>query len=266
MSLDLLVGRTGLVLGAGEEEGIGAEAEVRGVSKADEAGNLWLCLGAAILVAALAALVNGAVVLRTRGVYFIMATLAFAQILYFTFHDTRLGGGSDGKSLYFKPDAGLFDVADPRTFYFFVLAALAVVTAFLALLLRSPFGRALAGIKANEERMRSLGFAVHRYKLASFVVAGALAGLAGFLFACQYGFVNPELLSWHQSGNVLLMVILGGVGRLGGAFVGALVFIGLEEVFQSLTKHWQLLMGLAIIALVLGLPGGLAGLVGRGRG
>ena len=266
MSLDLLVGRTGLVsFGHAAYFGLGAYALLF-TSPEYEAGNLWLSLAAAIAVAALAALVNGVVVLRTRGVYFIMATLAFAQILYFTVHDTSLGGGSDGKSLYFKPEAGLFDLGDARTFYFFVLSCLLVVAAVLALLYRSPFGRALAGIKANEERMRSLGFAVLRYKLASYVIAGALAGVAGFLFACQYGFVNPELLSWQQSGNVLLMVILGGLGRLGGAFAGALVFIGLQEIFSSATKHWQLLMGLAIIALVLVLPGGLAGVVRRARG
>jgi branched-chain amino acid transport system permease protein len=113
--------------------------------------------------------------------------------------------------------------------------------------------------------MRSLGFPVYRYKLASFTLAGTLAGLAGYLSALQFGFVNPELLSWHQSGNVLLMLILGGVGSLYGAVVGAFAFVVLAEVFQAMTRHWQLLLGTAIIVLVIFLPGGLASIAGRFR-
>ena len=149
-----------------------------------------------------------------KGLYFIMATLAFAQMLYFLVDDTDLGGGSDGRYLNFKPAAAPFDLDKPRQLYYLVLALLVLVYAFLALLLRLPLGRALAGIKANEQRMSSLGFPVFRYKLAAFVIGGALAGLAGALFAIQGGFVNPGYLSWQQSANVLLMVILGGVGRL----------------------------------------------------
>jgi branched-chain amino acid transport system permease protein len=265
MSLDLLVGRTGLVsFGHAAYFGLGAYT-VALLSPSAEPASLWLTLPAAVLVAMLAAFINGYVVLRTKGLYFIMATLAFAQMLYFLFHDTSLGGGSDGRYINFKPEATLFDLSQPRQFYYFVLALLVVVTGFLALVLRSPFGRALAGIKANEQRMHSLGFRVARYKLGSFTLAGALAGLAGYLFACQYGYVNPDFLSWKQSGDVLLMIILGGVGRLPGAFAGALAFIVLQEAFSSMTKHWQLAMGLTIIALVLFLPGGLASLLRRER-
>jgi branched-chain amino acid transport system permease protein len=135
----------------------------------------------------------------------------------------------------------------------------------LRIVLRSSFGRALTGIRSNEQRMRSLGFPVYRYKLAGFTLAGTLAGLAGYLSALQFGFVNPELLSWHQSGNVLLMLILGGVGSLYGALVGAFAFVGLTELFQALTRHWQLMLGTAIIALVILLPGGLASVAGRFR-
>jgi branched-chain amino acid transport system permease protein len=138
-----------------------------------------------------------------------------------------------------------------------------LVFIFLRVLLRSAFGRALQGIRSNEQRMRSLGFPVYRYKLASFVIAGALAGLAGYLSAMQFGFVNPELLSWHQSGNVLLMLILGGLGSLYGAVVGAFVFVALQEVFSSVTTHWQLLLGGTIILLVIFLPGGLASVMKR---
>ncbi len=254
MSLDLLVGRTGLVsFGHAAYFGLAAYA-VALLSPDSEPASFWVTLPAAVGFAGLAAFINGVVVLRTKGLYFIMATLAFAQMMFFFFHDTSFGGGSDGRYIYFKPEATLFDLNQPRHFYYLVLALLVLVYGLLALLLRSPFGRALAGIKANEQRMQSLGFPVARYKLA------------GYLFACQYGYVNPDFLSWQQSGNALLMIILGGVGRLHGGFAGALAFIALQELFSSVTKHWLLLMGLAIIGLVLFLPGGLASLVRRARG
>jgi branched-chain amino acid transport system permease protein len=199
-----------------------------------------------------------------------MVTLAFAQMFYFVFHDTALGRGSDGISMNFKPVAAIggftpFDLSNTTHVYYFVLALLVAVFVFLRTVLRSPFGRALMGIRSNEHRMRSLGFPVYRYKLASFTLAGALAGLAGYLSALQFGFVNPELLSWHQSGNVLLMLILGGLGSLYGAVVGAFAFVALTEIFQTLTRHWQLLLGGAIILLVIFLPGGLASVAGRFR-
>ena len=235
-----------------------------------EAANLWLTLPAAMLAAGVAALAVGVFVVRVKGIYFIMVTLAFAQMFYFVFHDTKFGRGSDGISLNFKPVAAIggvtpFDLGNTTHVYYFVLALLVAVFVFLRMVLRSPFGRALQGIRSNEHRMRSLGFPVYWYKLASFTLAGALAGLAGYLSALQFGFVNPELLSWHQSGNVLLMLILGGVGSLYGAVVGAFAFVALSEIFQSLTRHWQLLLGGAIILLVIFLPGGLASVAGRFR-
>jgi branched-chain amino acid transport system permease protein len=233
-----------------------------------EAANLWLTLPVAILAAGFAALAVGVFVVRAKGVYFIMVTLAFAQMFYFLFHDTKFGGGSDGISMNFKPVAAIgrfvpFDLANATSLYYFVFAALLIVFLFLHVLSRSTFGRALQGIRSNEHRMVSLGFPVYRYKLASFALAGALAGLAGYLSAMQYGFVNPELLSWHQSGNVLLMLILGGVGSLYGAVAGAFVFVALQEIYSSMTTHWQLLLGSTIIVLVIFLPGGLASLAGR---
>ena len=270
MSLDLLVGFTGLVsFGHAAYFGVAAYA-VALLTPKFEPANLWIALPASVATAALVALVIGFFVLHTRGVYFIMVTLAFAQMMYFLFHDTGIGGGSDGVYVNFKPDAGLFgirpfDLANARHLYYFI-AALALLTyATLARILRSPFGRALAGIRSNEPRMRSLGYPTFRYKLAAFTLAGAFAGLAGFLYAVLYGFVTPELLAWHQSGSVLLMVILGGMGTLFGAVMGAVAFVGLQEVFSNLTKHWQLAMGAVIVLAVLGLPGGLARLPGRIR-
>jgi branched-chain amino acid transport system permease protein len=267
MSLDLLVGYTGLVsFGHAAFFGIGAYTLGLVAPKYD-AANLWLTLPAAMLAAGLAALIVGVFVVRAKGIYFIMVTLAFAQMFYFVFHDTKFGGGSDGISMNFKPVASIggfspFDLANATHSYYFVFAAMLLVFVFLRLLLRSTFGRALQGIRSNEDRMRSLGFPVYRYKLASFTLAGALAGLAGYLSAMQFGFVNPEIISWHQSGNVLLMLILGGLGSLYGGVVGAFAFVALQELYQSVTTHWQLLLGATIILLVMFLPGGLASVGG----
>jgi branched-chain amino acid transport system permease protein len=271
LSLELLVGTTGLVcFGQAAFFGIAAYAAVL-LSPQDSAPALWWLLPLAMLLAAGYALFMGALSLRTKGVYFIMVTLAFAQMAYYVIHDTPLGGGTDGIYLYVKPVAALgaltlLDLGRPLAMYYFVLASVVVVFAFLALLLRSRFGHALAGIKANEQRMRAAGFSTYPYKLAAFVISGAIAGLAGFLFAVKDGFVNPELLGWHQSGTVLIMIILGGLGHLRGAVLGAFAFALLQELFKSETvfgefaKHWLLGLGLTIIASVALLPRGLIGL------
>ncbi len=272
LSLELLVGTAGLVsLGHAAFYGIGAYATVL-ASPPDGPGALVALLALAVGAAALYALFVGALSLRTRGVYFIMVTLAFAQMAYFVFHDTRLGGGTDGIYLSVRPvlelgGAVLIDADDKRHMYFMAWAALVGTYALLALIRRSRFGHALAGIRVNETRMRAAGFATTRYKLAAFVIGGALAGLAGFLVAAKDGFVNPELLSWHESGAVLLVIILGGIGHLRGAVIGAVSFVLLKELLSTealvgpLAAHWQLSLGLVIIAFVALLPKGLIGLV-----
>jgi len=267
LSLELLVGGTGLVcFGQAAFFGIGAYATVLLSAQADAPSVGWL-LPAATGAAALYALGVGALSLRTKGVYFIMVTLAFAQMAYYVVHDTPLGGGTDGIYLTAKPVLGAFiDLNKPLVLYAFTLATLAAVFVFLAVLSRSRFGRALAGIRVNEQRMRATGFSTYPYKLAAFTVSGGIAGIAGFLFAVKDGFVNPELMSWHFSGSVLIMIILGGIGHLRGALVGAFAFALLQELFQSealfgsFAKHWQLGLGLAIIASVALLPRGLVGL------
>ncbi len=276
LSLELLVGATGLVcFGHAAFFGIGAYAAVLLSPGSDAASLLWL-LPAAVLAAAAWALVMGALSLRTQGVYFIMVTLAFAQMAYYIAHDTPLGGGSDGIYLSTKPVlviAGLrlIDLDQALPIYYFTLACLVAVFGFLALLLRSRFGRALAGIKANEQRMRATGFSTYPYKLVAFVISGGIAGLAGFLFGVKDGFVNPELMSWHLSGSVLIMIILGGLGHLRGALVGAFAFALLQEffkselIFGSFAKHWTLGLGLTIIASVALLPRGLVGLPAQWR-
>ena len=267
LSLELLVGATGLVcFGQAAFFGIGAYAAVL-LSPASDAPSLAWLLPACMAAAAGFALVVGALSLRTRGVYFIMVTLAFAQMAYYVAHDTPLGGGTDGIYLLAKPVLGtLLDLDHGPALYGFTLLCLLLVFAGLALLNASRFGRALAGIRANEQRMRSSGFSTYPYKLAAFTISGGIAGLAGFLFAVKDGFVNPEMLSWHLSGAVLIMIILGGIGHLRGALIGAFAFALLQELFKSeaifgaMAKHWHLGLGLSIIASVVLLPRGLVGL------
>jgi branched-chain amino acid transport system permease protein len=277
LSLELLVGQTGLV-SFGHAAFFGIAAYVAALlTPQREAASMWLLLPAAVGASAAYALAVGALSLRTRGVYFIMITLAFAQMAYFVFHDMPIGGGSDGIYLYFRPEAALFgwqpfDLDAGHTFYYAVLACLAGTFGFLAIMLRSRYGHALAGIRVNEQRMRAAGFPTYAYKLVAFVLAAAFAGLAGFLHALKDGYVNPEILSWHQSGAVLLMVILGGIGHLRGAVLGAFVFTLLQELFQwpavfgAFARHWQLTLGLTIILFVAVLPRGLVGLLDWRRG
>jgi len=271
LSLQLLVGGVGLAsLGHAAFFGIAAYF-VALFAPESGAGNMFWLLPGAMLGAMIYAGLTGALALRTRGIYFIMVTLAFAQMAYYVFHDTSVGGGTDGIYLYFRPELRLgglvlLNIDNPYVFYLFTLACLLLTWAFLAMLMRSRYGAALTGICVNEQRMRAAGFSTYGYKLVAYIVAGGLAGVAGFLYAAKDGFVNPELLAWEQSGLVLLMVILGGTGRLWGAILGAVALTLLQELFQSqallgdFATHWHLPFGLAIIALVALLPRGLAGL------
>ncbi len=273
MSLDLLVGYTGLVsLGHAAFFGLAGYA-LAFAAPQYEAANLWLSLPLAMAGSALLALLIGVLVLRTSGIYFIMVTLAFAQMVFFLFHDTKIAGGADGIYVYAKPVAAVagwepFTLENHTHFYFVVLVLLVLVYALLRMLLASPFGRVIVGIRVNEQRMRSIGYRTFRYKLVCFVLSGAIAGMAGYFAAAQFGFVSPDILSWHQSGGVLMMVILGGMGTLHGAILGAFAMMLLELGFQGLPvaggvdigKHWQLLMGAFIVCAVLLLPHGLLGL------
>jgi branched-chain amino acid transport system permease protein len=263
MSLDLLVGHTGLVsLGHALPFGVAAYALMLMSPEAQAAG-FWASLAVSLGVAAIASAIVGALVLRTSGIYFIMVTLAFGQMAYFYVHDSSHLGGSDGKYIYVRPVLELFgwqpfDLEKPAHFYYLALALMLLVYAGLRVLLAAPFGRTIAGIRENEHRMRMLGFATFRYKLACFVIAGVLAGLTGWLTAAHDGLVNPEMLSWHQSGQLLMMVILGGMGTPAGPILGAAALKALELVFQGWTKHWQLVLGAFIVLSVLFLPRGLA--------
>jgi len=262
MSLDLLQGVTGLVsLGHAAYFGIAGYA-LAFITPQDAPIALWWSLPLAVVAAGLAALVIGFFVVRTHGIYFIMVTMAFAQMVYFLFFDNKTLGGSDGIYVYFRPDASALglDLESKTTFFYLTLVLLIAVYAFLRRVLFSPFGRVLAGIRVNEHRLRAVGYGTFGYKLAAFTLAGALAGLAGFLWAAQTGFVNPELMGFHMSAHAIMMVILGGMGNFAGAIVGAFAFEYVMHVFKDLTKHWQLLMGGFILLVVIVAPRGLLGL------
>ena len=265
MSLDLLVGYTGLVsFGHAAFFGIGAYA-LFVLSPQYAAVSLYWSLPAAIGAAAAAALVIGALVLRTSGVSFIMVTLAFAQMLFYYVIGSTALGGSDGVYIYVKPSLALFgwvpvSLDQPAGFYYVALVALAAAYIVLRFATQSLFGHALRGIRSNESRMRALGFATYGYKLAAFVIAGTLAGLAGYLDAAQFGFVSPDLFGWRLSGEVLMMVILGGMGTLYGSVLGAFALVLLQDGLTDVTRHWLLPFGLFIILVALLLPYGISGL------
>lgn len=262
MALNLVVGQGGLVsLCHAAFFGIAGYVLALVTPGYDAASLLWT-LPLAVAVSALAALVIGALALRTRGIYFIMVTLAFGEMLFFLFHDTKIAGGSDGAFINARPDlviAGLklLNLDKPVTFYFVVLACVVAVIALLLMLVRSPFGHALAAARDNERRARSLGFPIFRIRLTAFVISGALAGLSGYFAAAQFGFVAPQMLGWHQSAVVLVMVLIGGLRSVTGPLVGALMLFGLEEVLKANFDQWKLYEGLIIIAIVIALPNGI---------
>ncbi len=268
VSLDLLVGYTGLV-SFGHAAFFGLAGYVLAIITPESGPvSLWFAVACCLAAAAMAALVIGWFSVRTSGVYFIMITLAFTQMLYYFFSESRTFGGSDGLFVNFRPVAAigswiLFDLDDPMVFYYVVLATLIAGYALMIIILRAPFGQVLRGIRVNEDRTRALGYPTPRYKLVSFVIAGTLAGLAGFLEAVHTGYVSPGHLSWHQSGTILMVVILGGRGTLYGPVLGAFAFGLLRNGLQDVTEHWLFFMGLFIVGLVLLAPGGIAGLADR---
>jgi branched-chain amino acid transport system permease protein len=262
-SLNLLVGVGGMVsMGHAAFYGLGAYAV--GIASAQWAGTMGeqalLAWPLAMLASGALALGVGAISLRTRGVYFIMITLAFAQMLYYVFVSLKAFGGDDGMSLATRSRFAGLDLGSDVTFYYVVLGLFAAALVFLGRLGESRFGVVLRGIKDNEVRMESFGFATYRFKLAAFVIAGTLAGLAGALMANQNSFVSPNMMHWEQSGVALVMVVLGGLGSLWGGLAGAAAFLVLEEVLSGFTTHWQIALGVIMLGVVFFAPRGLAGL------
>ena len=264
-SLNLILGFGGMVsFGHAAFVGLGAYT----VAILMDAGitSAWVTWPAACAVSALAAALIGAISLRTRGVYFIMITLAFAQMFYYLVISLKAYGGDDGLPLLQRSTLlGLELKSDPQ-FYWLLLAIAAAVMFGLQRLINSPFGRLLQGIKENEQRMSAVGTRVFAVQWQAFIVAGALAGLAGALLANLNGLVTPHMLHWSQSGQLMIMVIIGGAGALWGGVIGALTLLLLEELLAGVTLHWQLVLGLLLLGVVLFAPRGLAGLVGKRGG
>ncbi len=262
-SLNLILGNGGM-LSFGHAAFIGAGAYTVGILAAEGVGSAWVAWPLAIVCAAAAALVIGAISLRTRGVYFIMITLAFAQMVYYILVSMKAYGGDDGLNLGSRSAVGFgLDLKDEFTWYYTCLALLAVVLYLLNRMTAARFGRALEAIRENETRMEAIGFATYRHKLVAFVIAGAIAGLAGALLANQSSFVSPKLMHWTQSGTLMVMVIIGGVGHRYGGLVGALVLLGLEELIAEFTLYSQLGVGMVLLGIVLFAPQGIAGLFQR---
>jgi branched-chain amino acid transport system permease protein len=261
LSLDFILGYGGLVsFGHAAYLGIGGYAV--GILSFHGIGNGFVHFAAALGAAAVAAALIGFVSLRTAGVYFIMITLAFSQMVYFLGISLHQYGGDDGLNIARHSDfAGLFDLAEPVVLYYFVLAFLALFLFVGHRVVRSRFGVVLQGVRSNERRMIALGFPTFRYKLAAFVIAGAVCGLAGALFANLTLFISPSIMHWTRSGEIMMMVILGGIGTLFGPVLGAATYLLLEGVLSRWTEHWQAVLGPVLILVVLFSKSGLVGLV-----
>ncbi|HUC62590.1 MAG TPA: branched-chain amino acid ABC transporter permease [Alphaproteobacteria bacterium] len=272
MSLDLILGYGGMVsFGHAAYLGIGSYA----VGILDHYGvdNGFLQFALAIGASAAVALFIGAVSLRTSGVYFIMITLAFTQMIYFLGVSLNTFGGDDGMNIAHNSDfAGLIDLGNATALYYFVLGFLILFLVLGYRLVDSRFGMAIRGAKSNERRMIAIGFPTYRYKLAAFVIAGAVCGVAGALLANQSLFMSPAIMHWSRSGEIMVMVLLGGTGTLFGPVVGAVVLLALENTLSGYTEHWQAILGPILVLVVLFARQGLFGLVerraahGAGRG
>lgn len=264
LSLNLIIGIGGLVsLGHAVFLGIGAYTV--GILADADVDNGFVQLFAALAVSGGFALVTGIIALRTRGVHFIMITLAFAQMVYFTMIGLRQYGGDDGLTINYNSQLGPLDLGDKDTLYYVVLAVLAAAMLGFAQVRRSEFGLVLLAAKGNERRVGTVGFNPAAYRLAAYVAAGMLCGLAGFLDANFTSFVTPSAMSWTASAELIFIVIVGGVATVSGPIVGALVFLLLEEWMGGLTVYWHFWFGLFLIAIVQFARNGLVGTLLRRR-
>jgi branched-chain amino acid transport system permease protein len=260
-SLNLILGYGGMVsFGHAVYVGVGGYAV--GILTQEGFGSGFLQWPVALAASALLALVLGALSVRTRGVYFIMITLGFAQVLYYIAVGLDRYGGDDGLTIYNRSEfAGLLNLSDKTTFYYVCLALL-IGTIFLVFrIVHSRFGMVIRGARSNDRRMRALGFPTLRYRLVCFVIAGTLCGLAGVLLANHTEFVSPAMMHWTRSGDLIVMVVLGGMGAPFGPLIGAVALLVLEEALSGLTEYWQMLLGPLLLLVVLFARGGIDGLL-----
>jgi branched-chain amino acid transport system permease protein len=270
LALDLVVGYGGLVsLGHAAFIGLGAYAV--GILAAHGINDALVALPAALAVSTLFAFLTGLVCLKTRGAYFIMITLAFGQMAFFTATSLAPYGGDNGLTIVSRNTlAGFAPFAADRALYYMTLAGLAASFCLCRALIASRFGRVLRGARQNPVRMAMIGFDVYRFQLVAYVISGALGGLSGFLLANLTGFVSPAYMSWQRSGDLIIMVMLGGIGSLHGAIIGAIVYLLAEEWLSAITENWKVIFGPILVVVVVLARGGLLGLAaqiaGRLRG
>jgi branched-chain amino acid transport system permease protein len=261
VSLNLIMGYGGMVsFGHAAYLGVGGYAV--GILAKEGIGSGLVQWPVAIAASALYALVVGALSLRTRGVYFIMITLAFAQMVYYVAIGLDRYGGDDGLTIYKRSDfGGLIDLNDKTVFYYLCFAVLLGSIYLVSRLVNSRFGLVIRGARSNERRMRAIGFPTFRYRLVCFVIAGALCGLAGALLANHTNFISPAMMHWTRSGDLIVMVVLGGLGSLFGPVIGAVSFLLLEEGLSRLTEYSNLILGPILLLVAIYLHGGIEGLL-----
>jgi branched-chain amino acid transport system permease protein len=265
LALDLLIGY-GALVSFGHAAFIGLGAYAVGILASHGINDALISLPAALALSGLFALATGIVCLRTKGVYFIMITLAFGQMAYFTASSLAPYGGDDGLTVRMRSTlAGLPVFANDRALYYICLIALLGAYLLCRTLVASRFGRVYRGARENPLRMGTIGFDVYRYQLVAYVIAGMLGGLSGFLLANAAEFVSPAYMSWQRSGELLIMVIFGGIGTLNGAIVGAAAFLLTEEWLSGITEHWKVIFGPLLVVVALFARGGLIGVAERLR-
>ena len=263
VSLNLILGFGGMV-SFGHAAFIGIGAYAVGIPAYHGYESAWLHFPLAIGLAGLFALVTGAISLRTKGVYFIMITMAFAQMAYYFFLSLEEYGGDDGMTLWSRSDFGIINISDGLTFFLLCYGLLVLCIYLVFRIVNSRFGMVLRGCNSNEARMKALGYNTYAYRLTAYVISGAMCGLAGALIANLQDFITADTMTWTRSGELMFMVILGGAGSIFGPVFGAVAFLLIEEILSAFTIYWQLPFGILLILSVLFIKGGVNGLIQRG--
>ena len=259
ISLNLILGFGGMIsLGHAAYIGIGAYCV--GIPSYYDYYNGWLHLVLALSVSAIFALITGAISLRTKGVYFIMITMAFSQMVFFTFLSMEEYGADDGLVIYSRSEFPEWLSMDSGvSLYYWVFSVLLLSLLFTHRLVHARFGRVIVGARFNEQRMQALGFNTYRYRLTCYVISAMMCSVAGMLFGNFAGFISPDIMGWARSGELIFMVIIGGVATFFGPLVGTIVFVLLEEFLSAITVYWHLIFGVILVALVLFGKGGIHG-------
>jgi branched-chain amino acid transport system permease protein len=265
VSLNLIMGFGGMV-SFGHAAYLGIGGYVIGILAKEGVNSGFLQWPLALAVSALFAFAVGALSLRTRGVYFIMITLAFGQMVYYVAIGLDRYGGDDGMTIYKRSQFGeLINLSNKTAFYYLCLALLLATAYLVWRIVNSRFGMVIQGARSNDRRMRAIGFPTYRYKLVCFVIAGTLCGLAGALLANHTDFISPAMMHWTRSGDLIVMAVLGGMGTVLGPVLGAVALLVLEEVLSGVTEYWQIIIGPIFLLVVLFARGGIDGLLASGR-